>query len=138
MSVTHSTEARRTETPNGVMTTLASPTQGGASQSLWRVDFAPGREGPLHACDSEQVWTLLTGSAVVELGGDRFTLTTGDTVVMPADVPRQMFSDPLTGFSAIVTGPGTSEVYNPGGVSAADAGELAPKDAARIVPPWVA
>lgn len=38
MSVVLSADSRRTETPNGFMTTLASPTQGQAGQAVWRVD----------------------------------------------------------------------------------------------------
>ena len=51
MSVIRCGEARRTETPNAVMTTLASPTLGGARQALWRVDMTGGQAGPLHAFD---------------------------------------------------------------------------------------
>ena len=38
MSVVLAGESRKVETPNGVMTTLASPTQGRAGQAVWRVD----------------------------------------------------------------------------------------------------
>ena len=45
MTLIPASKARRTETPNAVMTTLASPTLGAAGRSLWRVDMRsrPGR-----------------------------------------------------------------------------------------------
>jgi hypothetical protein len=123
-SVVLSADCRRIETPNGVMTTLASPTQGQAGQAVWRVDAKPGMVGPVHAFDVELVWTWLDGAAVVELGGERFEVAAGDTMV-------------LRGFAAIVVAPPGGEVYNPGGVSEPDACDLAPKGTERTVPPWV-
>ncbi|MBX6385056.1 MAG: cupin domain-containing protein, partial [Microbispora sp.] len=121
----------------GVMTTLASPTQGGAAQAVWRVDMPPGGSGPYHACDGEQVWTFLTGGATVELDGETIGVEAGDTVVMPADVGRRVHADARSGFRAIVVAPPGVEVYNPGGVTVADACDLAPTGTDRIVPPWV-
>ncbi|GGL28787.1 cupin domain-containing protein [Planomonospora parontospora] len=136
MSVIRAAEARRSTTPNAVMTTFASPTLGGAGQALWRVDMAPGREGPLHAFETEQIWTLLEGGATVDLAGEKIDLVAGDTVVMPADLPRQVFADARDGFVAIVAALPGGRAYNPGGVSPEDACELAPRDAERITPPW--
>lgn len=105
MPVIRRADARRTETPNAVMTTLASPNQGGAERSLWRVDMRPGQAGPTHTFDVEQVWTVLEGGATVELDGAPFTLALGDTVVMPAGAPRRVQSDASAGLAAIVTAP---------------------------------
>jgi hypothetical protein len=65
MSVIRGAQARLSETPGGVMTTFASPTQGGASQSLWKVQAKPGAEGPVHDFDVEQVWHWVDGAATV-------------------------------------------------------------------------
>ncbi|WP_431913637.1 cupin domain-containing protein [Nonomuraea jabiensis] len=138
MSVVMAADSRKTETPNGIMTTLASPTQGGATgQAMWRVDAKPGMVGPVHAFDVELVWTWLEGSAVVELGGERVEVGPGDTMVLPADVSRQMFADAERGFVSIVVAPAGAQAYNPSGLSEPDACDLAPKDAERIVPLWV-
>ncbi|MFC6886050.1 MULTISPECIES: cupin domain-containing protein [Actinomadura] len=136
MTLIKNADSRRTETPNGVMTTLASPTQGGAGTALWRVDMAAGRQGPPHAFDTEQVWTCLEGGATVELDGAALTVAPGDTVVFPADAPRQVTADPEKGFVAVVSAPAGTEAYNPGGVSDPDACELAPKATERLVPLW--
>ncbi|MGC4190182.1 MAG: hypothetical protein QM589_02985 [Thermomicrobiales bacterium] len=86
-------DTRRTETPNATMTTLASPTLGGtASLSLWRVEFAAGASGPLHTFDSEQIWTLESGTAACIAGEMRYDLATGDTIAIAADIPRQFSS----------------------------------------------
>jgi len=115
MPVIHHTESRRTETPNAVMTTLASPTLGGAGMALWRVDMRPGATGPLHTFDAEQVWTVLDGGATLELDGEKHVLVPGDTVVMPAEVPRRVQADPEVGFAAMVAAPPGAAASAPGG-----------------------
>ncbi|WP_405365840.1 cupin domain-containing protein [Kitasatospora sp. NBC_00039] len=136
MSVIRSTEARRTETPNAVMTTYASPTQGGAALAVWHVDMQPGRQGPLHAMDTEQVWTFLTGDVVIDLAGEEVAVAAGDTVVLPADVARQLRTS--SGFTAVVASPTPSVAYNPDAVTPEGACGLAPRDDERVVPPWIA
>lgn len=128
-------DRRLTETPNGVMTTLASPTQGSAGAVMWRVDMLPGREGPLHTFDTEQVWTFVEGGATVHLGDEKLTVAAGDSLVIPADVTRQVFTD--RGFAAVVVAPAGGQVYNPDGKGAEDACDLAPKADERLAPPWV-
>ncbi|MGI8712396.1 MAG: cupin domain-containing protein [Solirubrobacteraceae bacterium] len=103
MTVICHDQARRTETPNAVMTTLASPTVGGAGRSLWRVEMSPGVAGPSHRFDVEQIWTALGGAATVELDGDRHALVPGDTIVIAPGLPRRVIADQTEGFSAIVT-----------------------------------
>ncbi|MGP3933305.1 cupin domain-containing protein [Nonomuraea sp. KM88] len=124
MTVIRDAEARRSETPGGVMTTFASPTQGGASRALWRVDAEPGARGPVHDFDREQVWSWTAGAAVVELGGERFEVAAGDTVVIPAHTVRRVLADPGSGYTAVVTAP-------------AGARALAENGADYGVPPWI-
>src|SRR5450755_2693968 len=100
MPVIRHAESRQTETPAAIMTTLASPTQGGAGHAVWRVDMRPGSSGPAHAVDAEQVWTVLEGRATVELDGDTLAVGAGDTLVMPADAPRRVSTGPESGFAA--------------------------------------
>ncbi|MEV0586890.1 cupin domain-containing protein [Nonomuraea sp. NPDC050310] len=101
-------ETRRSETATGVMTTLASPTQGGSELSLWRVEVPAGASGPLHEISTEQIWTFLAGGATVQLGEQALTVTAGDTVVLPAGVTRRLTADEEAGFTAICTAPGTA------------------------------
>jgi quercetin dioxygenase-like cupin family protein len=124
MPVIHRADARRTETPNAVMTTLASPTQGGAGRAVWRVDMRPGQIGPEHAFDAEQVWTVIEGAATVELDGATHALAAGDTVVMPAGAARRVTSAPA-GFAAIVSAPAGARARLADGTD-------------KGVPPWIA
>lgn len=135
MTVIRHAESRRTETPNAVMTTLASPTQGGSGQAVWRVDMRPGQAGPLHAIDAEQVWTVLEGGATVELGDEKLTVGPGDTLVIPADVPRRLSSDPAAGLAAIVVAPVGMRAYvvDDTRVSA----DCAVPDGDKVLPAWV-
>ncbi|MGP3958312.1 cupin domain-containing protein [Nonomuraea sp. 3N208] len=124
MTVIRAADARRSETPSGVMTTFASPTQGGAERSLWRVDARPGAVGPVHDFDVEQVWTWIEGAATVELGGETYAVAAGDTVVMPAGTVRQVLADPAAGYTAVVTAPAGARAMS------ADGADLG-------VPPWI-
>jgi quercetin dioxygenase-like cupin family protein len=122
MPVVRHADSRRTETPNAVMTTLASPSQGGAGQAVWRVDMRPGQAGPRHTMDTEQVWTILDGGASVDADGEQITVGPGDTLILPAGLPRRISADPAAGLAAIVAAPA--------------GGRARTADAAPIAPPW--
>jgi quercetin dioxygenase-like cupin family protein len=125
ISFTNAAKARRTETPTAVMTTLASPTQGGSEHlSLWRVEMPTGRSGPLHRFDSEQLWTVLNGQINISCEGAVTELAAGDTVVIPAHVERQVIA--LQDASVIVCGFGDAVASIPG------------EDAPRGTPAWIA
>jgi quercetin dioxygenase-like cupin family protein len=126
MTVIRKAERRRTETPNAVMTTFASPTQGGAERSLWQVEMATGSSGPVHVFDVEQTWTILEGSATVDVDGASFALDTGDTIVIPPDVERRFASGAEGGYRAVVTASATALATVPG------------SDADAVNPPWIA
>lgn len=127
MTVVRSADRRRTETPNAVMTTLASPTLGGAGAALWRVEMNPGAVGPVHAFDVEQIWTFLSGGAVIELDGEKLSVGPGDTAIVPAAAVRRIAADAEQGCTAVVTAPAGALVSRP------DAPEAEP-----FVPGWIA
>ncbi len=126
MPVVSQADVRRTETPNAVMHTLASPTLG-ASRSLavWRVEMAPGAQGPAHRFDVEQVWTAVAGAATFDLEDGARRIRTGDTVVLPAGVPRRVMADAADGFAALVAGRSGGRALLPDGTD-------------RGVPAWIA
>ncbi|MEP6631594.1 MAG: cupin domain-containing protein [Lapillicoccus sp.] len=115
---------RTTTTPSGTMTTLASPTQGGATHPLWLVAMRPGAEGPLHAFEAEVVWSLTEGGGSVWVGGREERLTAGDTVVLAPGELRQFVAG-AEGFRAVVT------TVAPGRVTRGDGSD-------PLVPEWVA
>ena len=112
MPIIRSAESRRTATAAAVMTTLASPEQGGAANPLWRVDAPARTAGPMHVIDAEQVWTILDGAVTVQVAEDTATLEAGDTIVIPADAPRRL-TPGEHGFAAVVTGPAGMRAYMP-------------------------
>jgi quercetin dioxygenase-like cupin family protein len=121
----HNDPVRVTETPNAVMTTLASPTLGGTQQlSLWKVRMQPGASGPVHAFDTEQVWHLIEGNATIEIDGTIHALGAGDTLHIPGMASRQIRAE--TSIEFIVCGHGDAQV-----ISGAPGGE-------PITPAWIA
>lgn len=136
MHVIRSGETRRTQTPNAVMTTLASPTQGDSQQAVWRVEMTPGHSGPLHGIDAVQVWTVLDGGASIEAGTSTTTLGPGDTIVLPADVARRITAHDTAGLVAVVAAPATMRAYVLPGTAAGPHAPVA--DADKLVPAWVA
>jgi mannose-6-phosphate isomerase-like protein (cupin superfamily) len=105
------------------MTTLASPTQGGARSSIWRTEVKPDVKGPVHVFDVEQIWTFLEGEAIVELDGEAFTVGPGDTAVLPAEATRQITAG-SEGYTAIVTAPAGAYAWTPDAEN-------------KVVPPWI-
>ena len=117
-------QARRTQTPNALMTTLASPSQGPtAGLSMWLVEMRAGQQGPAHVFDTEQIWHLIEGEVEVTVNAGKLVLGPGDTVVLPAGAERQVSA--RADAQLIVCGRGDAVVRVPG--------EAGP----RGTPPWV-
>jgi quercetin dioxygenase-like cupin family protein len=124
LSMVPAARARRTETPNALMTTLASPSQGPTARlSLWLVEMQAGQQGPPHVFDSEQVWHLLGGAAEITVDGTALALGPGDTVVLPAGAERQVTAAQDT--RLVVCGHGDAVVRVPGEAES------------RGTPPWI-
>ena len=98
------------------MTTLASPTLGGATQSLWLVAMQPGASGPVHAFADEVIWAVTRGSLELHSAGSITTLDAGDTAVLPGGVLRQFIAGP-EGFEAVATAPAHTVVTREDGTS---------------------
>lgn len=125
MTIITRNDSRRVETPNAVMTTVASPTLGGSELSMWSVEMAAGARGPRHVLDREQVWWLHEGRAEVEIGDDeQLVLTPGDTVVLAAGAVRRVTA--ATDVRFVVCGRGDAVVSVDG-----ESGD-------RGTPPWIA
>lgn len=124
-SFVRATQARRTQTPNALMTTLASPSQGPtAGLSMWLVEMRADQQGPAHVFDTEQIWHLIEGEAEVTVDARQLVLRPGDTVVLPAGAERQVSA--RADAQLVVCGRGNAVVRVPG--------EAAP----RGTPPWIA
>ena len=98
-------------------------------------DGAAGRSGPLHGIDTEQVWTVLSGGATVDLPGGAVTVQPGDTVVIPADAPRRITADPSAGLIAVVVAPAGMRAYPLDGTVVPPT--CAVPDGDKLIPAWV-
>ena len=123
-TVVSRTQARTTVTPNATMTTLASPTVGATSGlSLWQVAMDAGQQGPWHTFDTEQLWTVQSGTVNVASLDGHVVLRPGDTIVVPAGAERQITA--ASDARLIVCGPAD-------GVATARG-----EDAPRGTPAWI-
>ena len=105
--------ARRTETENALMTTLASPSHGDASVlSMWQVDMSQGQSDPDHIVDSEQIWHVTRGQLAIAIEQESVRLAAGDTLVVPETLARRVTA--LTDATAVVCGFGDAIVEIPG------------------------
>jgi quercetin dioxygenase-like cupin family protein len=124
MSLVRAAQARRTGTPNALMTTLASPSQGPTAElSMWQVEMRAGQQGPPHVFNTEQIWHLIDGEAEIAIGAGQLVLGPGDTVVLPAGIERQVSARTAVRF--LVCGRGDAVVRAPG------------EEAPRGTPPWI-
>ncbi|HEX5598336.1 MAG TPA: cupin domain-containing protein [Micromonosporaceae bacterium] len=82
--------SRTTTTAAGVMSGLAAPSQGSTELSSWRVRMASGARGPVHAVDREQIWMPVAGTLVVTVDGKTERVGSGQAVILPAGVMRQI------------------------------------------------
>lgn len=124
MQIITSDARRHITTPNATMTTLASPSVGGAASSVWIVRMDPGVEGPEHAFEDEVVWAVTQGEAILQYSNLEARLQAGDTVVLPGRQMRRFVAG-AAGFEAFAS------TRAPGTVTRGDDGSTA-------VPPWVA
>jgi quercetin dioxygenase-like cupin family protein len=123
-SLVRAGRTRRIETPNALMTTLASPSQGPSAElSMWLVEMRAGQQGPPHVFNTEQIWHLLEGEAEVTADTERLVLGPGDTVVLRAGTERQVSA--RADVRLVVCGRGDAVVRVPG------------EAAARGTPPWI-
>jgi quercetin dioxygenase-like cupin family protein len=124
LATVRAADRRTTETPNATMTTLASPTLGpSGALSLWIVEMSAGARGPLHAFDSEQLWTVLEGSVSIAAAETSVELAAGDTIVLPEGVERQVSA--ITAARLLVCGHGDAVARVPG------------EETPRGTPPWI-
>jgi quercetin dioxygenase-like cupin family protein len=71
----------------------ASPSRGANDLLLFRVFLEDGAAMPRHTHDHDEVYQVVSGSATAVIGGDRFEVAEGDTVIVPAGAEHQAFVD---------------------------------------------
>ena len=73
--------------------TLAGRAQGLQHLSLWRQSIAAGGATPPHRHDCEEVVVVLAGRGRLEIGGVAHRFGPDTTLIIPAGVNHQIFSD---------------------------------------------
>jgi len=101
------------ETPNAVMTALATPSLGSSELATWEVRMRPGQQGPPHTTDREQVWVVLDGAAHATVDGEPLVAAPGDTLVIPAAATRAIAAP--GGLRALVTTAAGTRVHTEAG-----------------------
>jgi mannose-6-phosphate isomerase-like protein (cupin superfamily) len=70
---------------------LLDTATGAANQSLAEAELAPGQQTQRHYhAVTEEIYVLLTGSAEMEVAGDRATVGPGDAILIPARARHQI------------------------------------------------
>jgi mannose-6-phosphate isomerase-like protein (cupin superfamily) len=92
MHVIDNAAREKSELPGIEHLTLAGAAQGLSRLSLWRQSMAPGSATPAHRHDCEEVVLVLEGSGEVEIGGTRIAFGPDTTLVLPPDLPHQIFN----------------------------------------------
>lgn len=98
MYVIEQTQPAETPIPGVRHATWAGGAEGLKTLSLWRQTLAPGAATPPHSHSCEEVVMCLAGRGEVHIGGEVHRFGPHQTVVLPADVPHQIFntgSEPL-------------------------------------------
>lgn len=66
-------------------TSLATPTSGATSTSVWEVEISPGTPARPHRLTAEEVFVILSGTARVCIADTETTAMPGDCIVVPVD-----------------------------------------------------
>ena len=92
MTIIDNREREKATLPGIEHLTLAGSAQGLASLSMWRQSMAPGCATPPHCHDCEEVVLVLEGSGEVQVGDRRFSFGPDSTLVLPPNLPHQIFN----------------------------------------------
>lgn len=72
--------------------TLAGAEHGLRELAVWSQSIAAGAGTPPHRHDCEEAVVVLEGSGVIAMDGSESAFTAGDTVIIPANKPHQIFN----------------------------------------------
>jgi len=90
MPVLTAPEAHTHEAGTTRFTSLATPTKGTVSNSMWAVEIAPGTPPTPHSLTAEELFVVTAGTATVRIGDSDEVGAVGDVIVVPADVTFEL------------------------------------------------
>jgi quercetin dioxygenase-like cupin family protein len=97
-----------TPIPGVAHVTLAGHDDGLAHLSVWRQSMAPGACTPPHSHACEEIVMCEAGHGEIHIAGTPHTFGAGQTIVLPAGVPHQIFNtgeDPLVSLAVFSATP---------------------------------
>ena len=103
---------------------LASPPRGAHETTLFRAFVGPGESTSPHYHDHEELLSVLSGSGRLRIGNREYSLTAGDTAVIPAGEVHVATADGEP-WECLLAGPAGLRYFDP------DGHQVAP-------PPWAA
>jgi mannose-6-phosphate isomerase-like protein (cupin superfamily) len=104
-------------------TSLATPSSGTSQTTLWKIEVPVGAPPTAHALSNEELFVVLSGSAVVRIDGTDQRAEVGDSIV----IPRETVFELTNGGAAMLTL-----------LSCMPAGTEVIMGDVRFVPPWTA
>jgi mannose-6-phosphate isomerase-like protein (cupin superfamily) len=104
-------------------TTLATPATGTKETTLWKIEVPVGAPPTPHALSSEELFVVISGSALVRIDGTDETAEVGDSIVIPRETVFELMNNGATLLTLFSCMPAGTEVIM---------GEV------RFVAPWTA
>jgi quercetin dioxygenase-like cupin family protein len=104
-------------------TSLATPSTGTLQTTLWKIEVPVGAPPTAHALSNEELFVVISGSAVVRIDGKDETAEAGDSIVIPKETIFELTNGGTTMLTLLSAMPAGTEVIM---------GEM------RFVPPWTA
>lgn len=107
MPVLHAPSRPTHELPGARFTALSSPTRGATDTSVWVVELAPDTPATPHQVTREEVFVVLSGTAIVRLAGVEASAAPGDAILVPADTQFEISvrgSEPLRAICCLPVG----------------------------------
>jgi mannose-6-phosphate isomerase-like protein (cupin superfamily) len=110
MQVLENATRARAELPGIIHLSVAGRELGLKALSVWRQTMAPGCATPAHRHDCEEVVLVTAGSGEVHIDGKIFPFGPDTTLVLPPNVPHQIFNtggtplETIAAFSATPVG----------------------------------
>lgn len=90
MKLIRNTESQSFQTPNALVTPMATPRLGSDQISVIRQKMGNGKSNPTHTQTSEEVMVMLSGTVTVTVDKEIVSLSAGDTLIVPAEVPHSI------------------------------------------------
>lgn len=121
MSIIRSSDSVEYDVHGARFASYASPRTGSNDLCAWRVSIPPNSVGALHQPSREEILLVLEGEARVTLGGELFTVSPGDVIVVPPESPFRIDAGSAGATMWVTTRVGL---------------EATMPDGSRFAPPW--